>query len=179
MKKKVVWSSLLLLAVVTILCIYMARQYKDTTVMVVPQYPLQLDIVSKACEDMGISCVIEEHDQTDAISSFSLRNEDNELLASMKSQHTENQRMLGITFYTSVSEEDIPNECKKVILLGTQLCGGFKDEYQVYNQYVREFDADKASGWQADIENISCEIAYEKMPEKQEYVVKIGFIAGK
>lgn len=168
---------LLCLVAATILCIYKIHQYKNSETMAVPQYPLQLNIVSKACEDIELSCVIEEHDRTETIRSFSLRDEDDKLLASMKSQHTENQRMLGITFYTAASEEDITEECEKIILLGTRLSGGFKDEYQVYNQYVREFNSDKASGWQADIENTSCEIAYEKMPERREYVVKIGFIA--
>ncbi len=177
MKKKVYKVCVLFFVSVAILCIYMVRQYNNFEEMTSPQYPLQLDTVSKACEDIGLSCVIEEHDRTETISSFSLRDEDDKLLASMKSQHTENQRMLGITFYTAASEEDITEECEKIILLGTRLSGGFKDEYQVYNQYVREFNSDKASGWQADIENTSCEIAYEKMPERREYVVKIGFIA--
>lgn len=177
MMKKRVQLVFLLCLVAAILCIYKIHQYKNSDMMAVPQYPLQLDTVSKACEDIGLSCVIEEHDRTETISSFSLRDEDDKLLASMKSQHTENQRMLGITFYTTVSEEAITEECEKIILLGTRLSGGFKDEYQVYNQYVREFDVDKASDWRADIENTSCEIAYEKMPERREYVVKIGFIA--
>lgn len=147
--------------------------------MTTPEYPLRLEVISEACENLGLSYRIETGTQTDAISNYSLRNEKHELVASIKSQCTKEERRLGITFYSNSTKINVTQEGKEIILLATRLIGGLKNDEQVYNRFVKEFNPLKESCWQASIEAVSCEIELDVLPEVQTTVMNIGLILRK
>lgn len=176
--KKVLWGSLFLMLVLTVLGIYRGKQNKSISRLPVPEYPVQLDMVSKACEDVGLFCIIESGEQTENMSTYSLRNENHDLMASIKSQSTEKGRILGVTFYSTSAEVDLADEGKKFIMLVTRLMGGLTNDEQIYNRLVKEFDSTKEDSWQADVEGVTCEIKVDIIPELQTAVMNIGVVSG-
>lgn len=176
-KRLLIIATVVAVILIGVVDIYFHKQ-NQRQMLVSPEYPLKKEVVAKALEDCDVSCVIEEHSPTEQSLSFSLRDEEtNFLYAGIKTQKIEEERMLGIIFFSFDSETEISEEeCKNAIIMGTCLFGGFEDEEQVYNQFVKDFQPKESLLWQKKIEGIDCEVEFQLMPEQQRYVMKIGFI---
>ena len=179
MKKGLILLSFVLLLIAIMIFARISKQDDNRFIkMAIPEYPLKYEFVSEILEESDFGGVIEEHSLTGNANSFRVcSNENNEMYISIKSQNTKEQRMLGMTFYKFNSKQDInEEECKRIIILGTRLFGGFKDEFHVYNQYIEEIDLKKKLSWHKNIEDIQCEVEFEVLNNEQGYIMKVGFI---
>lgn len=174
MKRKKAWIFLVAALIVLLATFIWKKEFAKET-LEVPEYPLKTEIVLAVLDDYDWSCNVEEHSKTDWSDSFSLRGDDDTLYGSIKSQLLEDQRTLGIGFFTFDEDSDFTEEeCRSIIQIATRLFGGFENENQVYDRFMKEFDPDDSLSWEGQVEGIDCEIKFVKFYEN--YMMEVGFI---
>ncbi|MDL2218490.1 hypothetical protein LJC27_07500 [Christensenellaceae bacterium OttesenSCG-928-M15] len=178
---------------------HLNRLKEDKATLPVPDYLLSADAMEDALLEWGVACTIEPIEGTQqGRTAYGLYNaEDGGLVAGIASNHLEGERALLISLPSFFSANAIPlEECAGAIAFATRLFGGFENEHQVYDSFIKDYNTvntqrkqydvptgstthacEGTSRWESDIGGVICEITLEQpvLSEPQEYVTGIAF----
>ena len=185
MTKKVI--CLLLIALSTLFLMSGCQVQKTTDYLQVPEYPLNIETIINLLEEFEIVANVEESEVVPEgeweyeWNSYSIRPLESRLLyAGIKSGVWDEDRFLTLTFLGFDDEKTMTQEEKeKAIVLTTKLFGGFEDQYSVYNAFLKEFDAEKDSIWNSELNGISCEIKFIEITETSKEIMCVSYYTNK
>ena len=185
MTKKVI--CLLLIALSTLFLMSGCHVQKTIDNLQVPEYPLNMETIVNLLEEFEIVANVEESEVVPEgeweyeWNSYSIRPLESRLLyAGIKSGVWDEDRFLTLTFLGFDDEKIMTQkEKEKAILLTTRLIGGFEDQYSVYNAFLKEFDAEKDSIWNSELNGISCEIKIIEITETSKEIMCVSYYTNK
>ena len=185
MTKKVI--CLLLIALSTLFLMSGCHVQKAIDNLQVPEYPLNMETIVNLLEEFEIVANVEESEVVPEgeweyeWNSYSIRPLESRLLyAGIKSGVWDEDRFLTLTFLGFDDEKIMTQkEKEKAILLTTRLFGGFEDQYSVYNAFLKEFDAEKDSIWNSELNGISCEIKFIEITETSKEIMCVSYYTNK
>ena len=94
----------------------------------------------------------------------------NALYAGIKSFVKGEDRGITLTFLSFDEEKNLSDEeCKKAIVFATILCGGFEDEYQIYEEYIKKGRMEKKAEWNETINDVDCRIRFQELNVEDSY----------
>ena len=177
----------LLIALSTLFLMSGCQVQKTTDYLQVPEYPLNIETIINLLEEFEIVANVEESEVVPEgeweyeWNSYSIRPLESRLLyAGIKSGVWDEDRFLTLTFLGFDDEKIMTQkEKEKAILLTTRLFGGFEDQYSVYNAFLKEFDAEKDSIWNSELNGISCEIKFIEITETSKEIMCVSYYTNK
>lgn len=114
----------------------------QNNILIVPNYPLDINTIESALEGSGLSWTVEQQEpvvEGQTIYDFS---KDDELIGNVISGLKDGETFLNVSaalYYNN--EYSLPkSEWEKFIIFATILNGGFKDKNQLYNVFSKEYD---------------------------------------
>ena len=169
----------------------------------IPKYPLSKDSIANVLSEIGVFYEIEEDDlvaqykQGQALHNLYADNNTTLFSAGISSIKQGDERALFISFPPFYSANTVSiEECEESIVLATVLFGGFKNEHQVFDAFIKEYGKtntksvnyessgsslspakEKDSCWEREIGKITCRIIVEQptLDEPSEYIRVIMF----
>ena len=185
MTKKTICFLLIALSTSFLMC--GCQVQKTTEHLPVPDYPLSLETVVNSLEELEIVASVEEPTVVPEgeweyeWNSYSIRPLESKLLyAGINTGAWDNDRFLTLNFLGFDDKYTLSiEEIEKAIILSTKLFGGFEDQYSVYHAFQKEFDSEKDTVWNSELNGISCEIKFIESTETQKEIMCVSYYTNK